>query len=309
MPGSPVDEGQPSPEKNIGSARTSRKSKRRKAIRFLDWSGQQEFVNSHRTGVQPQSQAVEDGDGASPGPAGQTVTPKVSALSLDSPSMPGLQTQHQPQAIEDGGGASPGPAGDEDGASPEPAGETIVPKVSAPTPDFPPLPGPQTQHQSQAVEDRDRASPQPAGETVAPKASASTPDLPPLPDPQMQETSSWSVATNPIPDPQKRNKSLDYYAINRFLLDDHTPEPPPPAIHSPPMSEQTDGIHNFQLAQEEQKADDWPPENLRPNAQNLRYGGYPTQPAPQNRNTPLGSGRLQNTTKLGAFGNFVSLVV
>ena len=66
------------------------------------------------------------------------------------------------------------------------------------------------------------------------------------------------------------------------------------------MNEQTDGNYEPQLAQEEQKADDWPPENMRPNAQNLRYGAYPTQPAPQNRNTPLGSGRLQNTTKLGA---------
>ena len=53
----------------------------------------------------------------------------------------------------------------------------------------------------------------------------------------------------------------------------------------------------LQSAQEEQDADDWPSENIRVNAPNIRYGGY--QPAPQNRNTPLGSGRLQNTTKLG----------
>lgn len=75
------------------------------------------------------------------------------------------------------------------------------------------------------------------------------------------------------------------------------------------MNEQTDGIYEPQLAQEEQKADDWPPENMRPNAQNLRYGAYPTQPAPQNRNTPLGSGRLQNTTKLGALKILASRVV
>lgn len=213
MPGSPVDEGHLSPEKKTGSARTSKKSKRRKAIRFVDWSGQQESVNSHRTGVQQQSQAVEDGHGAT------------------------------------------------------------------------------------------------AGETIAPKVSASTPDLPPLPDPQIQNTSPSSGATNPFPDTQTQNTSPGNFAIKRFLLDDQTPDPPPPALHSSPMSEQTHGVHENQLAQEEQKADDWPSENLRPNAQNLRYGGYPTQPAPQNRNTPLGSGRLQNTTKLGAFGYFASSVV
>ena len=61
------------------------------------------------------------------------------------------------------------------------------------------------------------------------------------------------------------------------------------------------GRYEFQCDQQGQNADDQPPENIRPNAQNLRYGGYPTQPAPQHRNTPLGSGRLQNTSKLGAF--------
>ncbi|KAL2040439.1 hypothetical protein N7G274_006882 [Stereocaulon virgatum] len=41
-------------------------------------------------------------------------------------------------------------------------------------------------------------------------------------------------------------------------------------------------------------------ENLRPTQQNLRYGAYPSQPAPQTRNTPLGTARLQNSSnKLG----------
>lgn len=41
----------------------------------------------------------------------------------------------------------------------------------------------------------------------------------------------------------------------------------------------------------------------RPPAQNLRYGGFPAPQPPPNRNIPLGSGRLQNTNKLGAYGS------
>ena len=51
----------------------------------------------------------------------------------------------------------------------------------------------------------------------------------------------------------------------------------------------------------EEHANDGPLENIRPTPQNLRYGTYPSQPGPQNRNPPLGSSRLQNTTKLGAY--------
>ena len=51
----------------------------------------------------------------------------------------------------------------------------------------------------------------------------------------------------------------------------------------------------------EEHANDGPLENIRPTPQNLRYGTYPNQPGPQNRNPPLGSSRLQNTTKLGAY--------
>lgn len=50
----------------------------------------------------------------------------------------------------------------------------------------------------------------------------------------------------------------------------------------------------------EEDANEVPTENIRPTPQNLRYGTYPSQQGPQNRNPPLGSGRLQNTTKLGA---------
>ena len=51
-------------------------------------------------------------------------------------------------------------------------------------------------------------------------------------------------------------------------------------------------------------ADRDPPENLRPAPQNLRYGGYQTPQAPQSRAPPLGSGRLQNASKSGAFHAF-----
>lgn len=48
-----------------------------------------------------------------------------------------------------------------------------------------------------------------------------------------------------------------------------------------------------------QHADSFPPENLRPAPQILRYGPFQTQQAHQSRNTPLGSGRLQNASKSG----------
>jgi hypothetical protein len=54
-------------------------------------------------------------------------------------------------------------------------------------------------------------------------------------------------------------------------------------------------------ANDEGHANDSPIENIRPTQQNLRYGAYPGQPAPQTRNTPLGTARLQNSSnKLGA---------
>lgn len=50
----------------------------------------------------------------------------------------------------------------------------------------------------------------------------------------------------------------------------------------------------------ETDADENLPETMRPAPQNLRYGAYQGQQAPQSRNTPLGSGRLQNSSKSGA---------
>ena len=253
-----MDEEDPSPPKKTGSARTSKKSKRRKAIRYLDWSGQQESVKSSRTEVQQQSQDIEDGDGANLELAGETSAPKVPAATPELLPLPDHQTLN----------ASP---------------------TSVVTNPF--LLNDQSQQQSQDVKDGEGANLELAGEPITPRVSASTPNFPPLPSHRTRNTSPESVATNP------------------FLLDDQTQVAPPPSSHSPPTREQTNGNFEYQQPQEEQNADDWPSENIRPNAQNLRYGGYPTQPAPQNRNTPLGSGRLQNTTKLGAFGYLASRVV
>ena len=55
-------------------------------------------------------------------------------------------------------------------------------------------------------------------------------------------------------------------------------------------------------------ANSHPPENIRPTPQNLRYGGYQSQQAPQSRATPLGSGRLQNASKSGAFDGIANRI-
>ncbi|KAF6224783.1 hypothetical protein HO133_009977 [Letharia lupina] len=191
MPGYSVDEGYPSPKKKIGSARTSKKSKRRNAIRYVEWSGEQESVKSSPTEVQQQAQDVAGEDEASPEFAGEGMIPVAFENALETPT----SLDHQ---------------------------------MTDASPDDP----------------------------------ATAPQTPSPPEDQHEDAA-------------------------------------PPQLHSPTTSEHTEEIYEIQRAQEEQKADEWPSENMRPNAQNLRYGGYPAQPAPQNRNTPLGSGRLQNTTKLG----------
>ena len=74
------------------------------------------------------------------------------------------------------------------------------------------------------------------------------------------------------------------------------PKRTPTEPHSPHSA----AYSEYAQAQEDRNANCFPPENIRPVPQNLRYGAYPGQPAPQSRNTPLGSGRLQNTSKPGA---------
>ena len=193
MPGFPVDDGcDSSPTKKVGSARTSKKSRKRNVVRYLDWSAEQDSVDSSPTGVQQKDQDVEAGNGSGNGVSGETITPEVPAN-------------------------SPG----------------------------------------------------------------SNPSL----DHELRDVSPDNCATAPGVLSPSGNEDEDA---------------PPPDPHSATKSERMEQDHEFQRVQEEQEADDWPSENIRPTAQNLRFGGYPTQPAPQNRNTPLGSARLQNTSKLGA---------
>ncbi|KAL9135451.1 MAG: hypothetical protein Q9175_003362 [Cornicularia normoerica] len=186
-----VGEGYLSAKKKTGSARTSKKSKRRNAVRYMEWSGEQEPVNSSPTGVQQQALDIEVGDAASP----------------------------------------------------ELAGKAVILVVSA----------------------------------VPPGASPSL-------DHGMRDASPDYRATAPT---------------RLSLPDDQDEDVPIQELHSGTISVHSEEIFAFQRAREEQKADDWSSENMRQNAQNLRYGGYPAQLAPQNRNTPLVTGRLQNTTKLG----------
>ena len=68
-------------------------------------------------------------------------------------------------------------------------------------------------------------------------------------------------------------------------------------MERPPDAGVTPGDH---MRDVDKDADCFSPENIRPAPQNIRYAGFPGQQAPQ-RNTPLGSGRLHNTTKLGRF--------
>ena len=140
------------------------------------------------------------------------------------------------------------------------------------------------QQQALDIEVGTEASPEPAVETLILEASELSPEAPPSLDHQIEETSPDKNSTAP--------GSLS-------LQDDQDEDAPNDDLHSLTAIQHIDENIEFQQAQEEQKADDWPSENLRPSAQNLRYGGYPAQPAPQNRNTPLGSARLQNASKLG----------
>ena len=213
---SEVSEANSPPKKKTGSARTSKKSKRRNVIRYMEWLGEQKRVKLSPTGVQQQAQ-----DRGELSPRG------VLQQILD---------------VEAGG----------------------------------------------------EASPELAGETMIPVASANTPRISRSPDYQTRDASPDVCATalGPLSSPN------DQY--------EHAPTP---ECYSPTIREITESNYEFQRAREEHKADDWPSESMRPNAQNLRYGGYPAQPAPQNRNTPLGSGRLQNTTKLGAVEFLPSRVV
>ena len=144
---------------------------------------------------------------------------------------------------------------------------------------------PTDQQQAQDVEYENVSNPESPGEESVPAASETRPGTP------------ASLGHQVI------NPSIDEPAIPLRLdspPDDQCQEASPPDLPLATANEQAEEHDDLQQIEEEQKADDSPSENLRPNTQNLRYGGYPAQPAPQHRNTPLGSGRLQSTSKLGA---------
>ncbi len=199
-----MDEEHPSSKVKNGGARTAKKPKRRN-IRYLDWSAEQESVKSRFTGVKQQAQDVEHGNGANPEAAQEAMAPTPSENSL--------------------------------------------------------------------------------------KISTSL-------DHQMNDTS----LDNPGTATGFVSSLKSQYKESSFLESDTpaTSDAPSPELHISTTSRIPEDIYEFQQGQEEQKADDWPSDNIRPITQNLRYGGYPAQPAPQHRNTPLGSGRIQNTSKLGA---------
>lgn len=89
------------------------------------------------------------------------------------------------------------------------------------------------------------------------------------------------------------------------------PSWPPPRIYTIPQDpvrhnrivfdahSSLTGISGVQSTCRGPDADTYPPENIRPTPQNMRYGPFQNPPAHQSRNTPLGSGRLQNASKSG----------
>ena len=84
------------------------------------------------------------------------------------------------------------------------------------------------------------------------------------------------------------------------VLGDQMPEPPRQSTFAPSLSNSTTSL-NLHAADPQNLANNDPPENIRPTPQNLRYGVYQGQQAPQSRTTALGSGRLQNASKSGSF--------
>ena len=144
---------------------------------------------------------------------------------------------------------------------------------------------PTVQQQAQDVEYGNVSNPESAGEESVPVTSDTSSEPPTSLGHQVIDTSVDESTIPPRLDSPHDSQCEDASPADLLL---------------PTTSEQTEEHYEFQQSKEEQKADDSPSENLRPNAQNLRYGGYPAQPAPQHRNTPLGSGRLQNASKLGA---------
>ena len=294
-----MEEGNPLPEKKTQAA--WKRKAARKNLASLDSSGEQEFAgpssaqdlgsskrtipniagdkeavaptaSDNSTGVQEQVQDVEPGNGASPKPTGEAEATIPIASDID------LELQKQAKIPTDSK------------IDPELQKQATIPLASKIDPELQkqatiPIASvidPKSQKQAQAAE----ATPEFSGEaeTTIPIESLSL-VTPKSTDGQSAEHSSdFATAAGSISSPDaQRNDAL------------------PCDSHSPTTSGQTGEHYVSQQDQEGQNADNLSSENMRPNAQNLRYGGYPAQPAPQHRNTPLGSGRLQNTPKIGGF--------
>ena len=279
------------------------------------------------TGVQEQVQDVEPGDGASPKPTGEA------EAMVRQPSDSSKGVQEQVHKVEYGDGTSPELSGKAEATIPidpelqklaktqiasginlEIQKQATVPIASNIDPEILKLAkGPiasdigleiqkqaeahiasdidsDTQKQAQAAE----AIPEPTGEAE--------PTIPTEPEISVTSKSSdyqsAETSFDGITDPARSISSPNVQQNDTLPCDSH----------SPTTSGQTGEHDVLQQDQEEQNADNTSLENMRPNAQNLRYGGYPAQPAAQHRNTPLGSGRLQNTSKLGGL-EILSLVL
>lgn len=306
-----MEERDPLPEKKAAK----KGKKKRKDLIAFDWSGEQESLGSssaqhqgssnstspnvaedkeevsptasdNSTEVQEQVQDVEPGNGASPKPTGEA------EAMVPTPSDSSKGVQEQVQKVETGDVTGPEFSGKAEATTPidpelqklatTPIASDIDPELQklATTPIASDI-DPETQKQAQAAE----ATPELSGEV---EATIST-------ELELSVTSKSS-------DYQSAETSFDDFADAAGYISSPNVQQNdtlPCDSHSPTTSGETGENYVFQQDQEEQNADNTSIENMRPNAQNLRYGGYPAQPAAQHRNTPLGSGRLQNTSKLG----------
>ena len=260
-----MGEGNPLPEKKSG-----RKNKaKRKDLIDLDWSGEQESVGS--------SSAQHLGFSGRFSPL---ITGNAAAVTATA-SKNSTRVQEQVQQVRYGDRTRPRFSG---------KAEATIPMASNIDPELLkqgkiPLASnidPELLKQAQAAE----ATLKPAGEAEA----------------TIPTESELSLETSKSTGHQSADTSFDDLATAAGPIaapDVQENDVLPHESHSPTASGQTGEHHVIQQDQKEQNADNWSSENMRPSAQNLRYGGYPAQPAPQHRNTPLGSGRLQNTSKLG----------
>ena len=279
-------------------------------------------ASDNSAGVQEQVQDVEPGNGTSPKPTGEAEATIPIDSNID-PELQKLATNPTDSKID-----------------PELQKQAAIPIASVSEPELqkqPTIPiasisDPELQKQP-TIPIASVSDPELQKQPTIPIASVSEPELqkqPTIPiasvsDPELQkqaqaaeatpEVSGEAEATIPIESELSLEtpKSTDYQSAQPSFDDSATAagsisspdvqrnDALPCNSHSPTISGQTGEHYVVQQDQEGQNADDLSSENMRPNAQNLRYGGYPTQPTPQHRNTPLGSGRLQNTSKIGGF--------